>query len=239
MIGTPEARRRARALVPVLGLLGGLATMMACGDDTDVTAILPITPVVAVFKDSTFDFTTLATYAMPDTVAHLTPLTGTALPVTTQFDAEILSRVRLNLANRGYVQVANPTVQQPNFVVLVGTTATTNYNAFVGYSWFGAYGYSTAWGWFGPGFNNAWIINYPWYSFVGVTAYNQGSILVTIIPTSSINTANQTFKAAWAGVATSVLVNPALTSATIDGVIDQMFTLSPYLVAPTVIVTPH
>jgi hypothetical protein len=91
--------------------------------------------------------------------------------------------------------------------------------------------------WYAPGFTAAWGLTYPWYSLQGVTAYDRGSLIVTIVPTSSIDPVNRTVKAAWAGAATSVLIDPNVTSATISAAIDQMFALSPYLV-PGPLVTP-
>jgi hypothetical protein len=71
----------------------------------------------------------------------------------------------------------------------------------------------------------------------GVTAFDRGTLIVTIVPTSSIDQANETIQAAWAGVATGVL-NGSITSLTITTAIDKMFALSPYLVATPVVVNP-
>ena len=88
MIETVGAGRRTRALTPMVRIVVGLAGLAGLGAcETNNSVIVPaVTKVVAVFKDSSFDFTTLHTFAMPDTVVHFTPVTGTPLVVTRDFD---------------------------------------------------------------------------------------------------------------------------------------------------------
>lgn len=234
MIGRTKARRRSRSPLRLIGLLaafGGSVSLSACDDsDSNLVGVLPGTAAVATFKDSTFNFSTLRTFAMPDTVIHFAPVTGTPIAVSRQFDQTALDRVRQDLIARGYTQVTTPQTVRPDFVVLVGATATTNYNAFVGYNWFGVWGFYSGWGWYAPGFSTAWGIVYPWYSVVGVTAYDRGTLIVDLIPTLTVNPTARTVRSAWAGVATSLL-NGTVTSSTVTAAIDQMFAMSPYLTA--------
>jgi hypothetical protein len=235
MIDTRQGRRRARALLPTAGLLaalGGLAGLSGCNNDNNNLVTPIIDKVVTVFKDSSFNFTTLHTFAMPDTVVHFNPVTGTPLEVSRDFDQATLDRVRQDFIARGYTEVTNPQTVRPDFVVLVGATATQTYNAFVGYSWFSVWGFYSGWGWFAPGFNTTWGIVYPWFGVVGVTAFDRGSLVVDLIPTSTVNTTNRTIKSAWTGVATSLL-DGTINQSTIDAAIDEMFRLSPYLTAST------
>jgi hypothetical protein len=236
MIGTTRAWRRARTLVPVICLAGGLVGMAACNDD-DIN--VPVAGVIT-FKDSTFNFTTLHTFAMPDTVIHFNPVTGTPLAVSREFDATILSQVRQNFLSRGYTQIARPDITRPDFEVLVGVTATTNFNAFVSFSWFSLWGSKPVWGWFTPGFDNSWGFFFPWAVAVGPTAFDRGTLIVTLVPTSSIDVVNKTFRPAWAGVATALLnsdIGIPITATTISLAIDQMFVLSPYLTASAPLVS--
>jgi hypothetical protein len=232
MIWTSGARRRARTLLPVIGLVGGLAGMAACSDGDLFNVVVP--PInngaVLTFKDSTFNFTTLHTFAMPDTVIHFAPVTGNAIDISRQYDAVLLNQVRQDFLARGYTQVADPKTVKPDFVVLVGATATQNYNAWVGYSWYGVWGFYPGWGWYAPGFDTSWGIVFPWYPVVGVTAYDRGTILVTLIPTLSVNPLAKSITPAWAGVATGLL-NGTVTSTTITNAVDAMFAQSPYLTA--------
>jgi hypothetical protein len=236
MFGSSGAERPRRARLCVASCLAGLGVVLglaACEDNANF--VRPISArAVTVFKDSTFNFTTLRTFAMPDTVVHFNPVTGTPLAVTRQFDQVALDRVRQNLLVRGFTQVANPATTQPDFVVLVAATAVPSYNAWIGYSWFSVWGFSPVWRWFQPGFTTAWTIVYPWFAVVGTTSYERGTLIVDVIPTSSVNPATRTIRSAWAGVATSLL-DGIIDANAVTAAIDQMFALSPYL---TVTVPP-
>ena len=228
MIGTTSSSSRTRAVCAAIGVMGLLGGLVACDGDDDFTG--PTVGVTTV-RDETFDFTRMRTFAMPDTVVHFAPLTGTALEVTRQFDRVALDEVRQNLLLRGYTQVADPSTTRPDFVVLVGSTATTNYDAWVAYPWYGYWGFYSGWGWYTPGFTTSWSLVYPWYPVVGVTAYDRGTMLVTMVPTLSVNPLNTTINASWAGVA-SALLNGTVTNEVVAAAVDRMFELSPYLTAP-------
>lgn len=120
---------------------------------------------------------------------------------------------------------------RPDFVVLVSATATTNYNAFVGYPWFTTWGFYSGLSSFNPGFNASWAIVYPWFPVVGTTAFDRGTLLVDLVPTKSVNPTAETVSAAWTGAATAAL-NGAVTQDVVTASIDKMFQLSPYLTAP-------
>jgi Domain of unknown function (DUF4136) len=229
MLERPTARRHIRTLVPLAALLGVLGGV-AC-DDSNNVVIPVVTSGVVVFKDSSFDFTTLHTFSLPDTVVHLFPLSGTQLEISRQFDLTAINQVRRDLRARGYTEITNGSIR-PDFVVLVGATATTNYNAFVGYPWFSYWGFFRGWAWFTPGFSTTWGIVYPWFSVVGATAFDRGTLIVDLIPTESVNTTARTIRSAWVGLATALL-NPGVTSATVAAAVDRMFQLSPYLTATT------
>jgi hypothetical protein len=235
MFGTWEAgRTRRTARRTAVGALVGLGIVAGVGacDDDDLNLIAPVTTrAVAVFRDPTFNFSVLRTFAMPDTVIRFNPVSGAPLPVTRAFDQTALNRVRQNLFARGYVEVPNAAVTRPDFVVLVSTTAVENFNAWVGYPWFSVWGFFPGWGWFTPGFNSNWTIIYPWFTTVGVTAYDRGTLIVDLIPTSSVSQPNRTIRSAWAGVATALL-DGTITANSVNAAIDQMFALSPYLTVP-------
>jgi hypothetical protein len=242
MTAPQGARRRGWSLVRTTGVLAALIGLgaLACNDSDDdfVNIVEPvISDIVATFKDSTFDYATLHTFAMPDTVVHFAPATGTPAAVSRQFDRQILDQVRADFKARGYVEVTDPRSNTPNFVVLVGATATTNYNAWVGYSWYGLWGFYPGWGWYAPGFGTDWGIIYPWYRTVGVTAYTRGTLVVDLIPTVSVNPLAKTINSAWAGVATGLL-DGTESSARISAAIDEMFRQSPYLTAAPPVPTP-
>ena len=227
MNGTTSGSSRTRALWAMIGVVGLMGGPVACDDDDDFTG--PTVGVTAV-RDQAFDFTKMRTFAMPDTVVHYAPLTGTPLEVSRQFDRAALDEVRQNLLLRGYTQVADPSTTRPDFVVLVGATATTNYDAWVAYPWYGYWGFYSGWDWYAPGFTSTWSLVYPWYPVVGVTAYDRGTMLVTMVPTLSVNPVNTSINASWAGVATALL-NGTVTDDVVAAAVDRMFELSPYLTA--------
>lgn len=230
MIGTTEARRRGSTLLAAIAVVGVFGAMAACSDDDDI--IIP-TAAVRTFADSSFNFATLHTFSMPDTVAHFAPLTGTPLAVSNQFDATILAQVRTDLLARGYTEVTASTTVRPDFVVLTGVSATQNYNAFLTSNWSTYWGYWSGWGWVGVPIDPAWTIVYPWYPVVGVTAFDRGTLVVTIVPTGpQINPllGAKEIQAAWAGVATTLLGDGSSpTQAGVQTAINIMFQQSPYL----------
>jgi hypothetical protein len=235
MIGTPQFERRTWTALRAAGLVVGVAGLLAtaaCGDDGDIN-LVAITPVpvgnfVTTFKDSTFNFTTLHTFAMPDTVVHLQPLTGTPDVVSRDFDRTILDRTRQDFLARGYTQVTPTTSLIPDFVVLVGAAATDNFDAFANSNFFAIWGSSPVWV-FQPAFNNSWILVSPWNVVVGPTSFARGTLIITLIPTLSVNPLAQSIRAAWAGVGTGAL--GLQNNATITAAIDEMFRQSPYLTA--------
>ena len=164
--------------------------LTACEDDDDVTAVVITQPITAgavtTFVDTMFNFQTLRTFAMPDTVIHFAPATGTPLPVSREFDRTILDRVRQDFLGRGYILDTDPANVAPDFVVLVGTTATENYMPWVSYSWYATWGFYAGWGFYVPGFDASWGIVYP-YATVGVTPFSRGTLIVDLIPTLSVN----------------------------------------------------
>ena len=219
--------RRMCTLLPAIGLLTGMA--VACDDDDDIVGVIP-TPVVRTVRDPAFNFANLKTFAMPDTVAHFAPLSGTAIAVSREFDRTVLDQVKANLLARGYQQVTTPQTTAPDFVVLVGATASQTYDAYATYSWYPYYGYYSGWGWYAPGFTSDWTIVYPFYASVGVTTLERGTFLVTLVPTVTVNPLGKQLNAEWAGTATSLL-NGGATDNLVKAAVDEMFAQSPYLVA--------
>jgi hypothetical protein len=240
MIGTPQSGRHTWTTLRVASLVvgvAGLLTTAACGDSTDLNLVPVAIPsnIVTTFHDSTFNFGALATFAMPDTVVHFAPVVGSPSPISRDFDATILGRVRQDFVSRGYQDISvqiNPGAQTPDFIVLVGATESDNYNAFIGYPWFTIWGFSPVWAWYQPGFNNSWTIVFPWGQVVGTTAYPRGTLVVTLIPTATVNPLAASIGAKWAGVATGLAAGTQ-TNASITAAIDEMFRQSPYLQAVT------
>jgi len=233
MIGTPQFGRHTWTTLRAAGLVvgvAGLLTTAACGDDGDINLVPVVVPnnIVTTFKDSTFNFTVLHTFAMPDTVVHFAPVVGAPVPISRDFDRTILDRTRQDFLARGYTDVTNSGIQA-DFIVLVGTTESDNFNAFVTNNFFTIWGFSPVWI-FNPAFDNSWTLVYPWFPVVGVTSYERGTLVITLIPTLTVNPLAKNIQAEWAGVATG-LANGTQTNASVTAAIDEMFRQSPYLTA--------
>ena len=138
----------------------------------------------ATFADSSFDFTTLHTFAMADTVAHLANVGVNPVATTTAFDQTILAQVRADLLARGYIEITEPSTTRPDFVVLTGVSASDNYNAFITSNWFTFWGLSPVWGWVPGGVDPSWTIIYPWFNPGTVVTFQRSTLIVTIVPTT-------------------------------------------------------
>jgi len=229
MFGKTEARRRGSTLLAAIAVVGVFGAMAACSDDNDI--IIPSGSVVT-FADSSFDFTTLHTFALADTVAHLTNIGVNPVATTTAFDQTILSQVRADLLARGYTEVAEPSATRPDFVVLTGVSASDNYNAFITTNWFTFWGVSPVWTWVPGGVDPSWTIIYPWFNPGSVVTFQRSTLIVTIVPTTlQVNPliAQKEIRAVWAGVATSLLGQQNITQANVQNAINIMFQQSPYL----------
>ena len=228
MIGKTEARRRGSTLLAAIAVVGLFGAMAACSDDDDI--IIPAGSVTT-FADSSFDFTTLHTFAMPDTVAHLANVGVNPVPVTDAFDQTILAQVRADLLARGYTEVDARTTR-PDFEVLTGVSASDNYNAFITANWFTYWGSSPVWGWLPGGVDPSWTIIYPWFNPGTVVTFQRTTLIVTIVPTLPVVNpllAQRELRAAWAGVATSLLGQQNISQANVQNAINIMFQQSPYL----------
>jgi len=229
MFGKTEARRRGSTLLAAIAVVGVFGAMAACSDDNDI--IIPAGSVVT-FADSSFDFTTLHTFALADTVAHLTNIGVNPVATTTAFDQTILSQVRADLLARGYTEIAEPSATRPDFVVLTGVSASDNYNAFITSNWFTYWGVSPVWTWLPGGVDPSWTIIYPWFNPGSVVTFQRSTLIVTIVPTTvQVNPliAQKQIRAVWAGVATSLLGQQNITQTNVQNAINIMFQQSPYL----------
>src|SRR5215469_6227870 len=82
--------------------------------------------------DASASFSTLRTYALPDSIQEVASSRGQPLPIDHSYDAQILARVAANLDAIGLHRV-NPTAATPDVDVLVTFTA-TRYIEYTSYS---------------------------------------------------------------------------------------------------------
>jgi len=214
--------------VVIAAAMVGTAAVMGCVGEPIVN--VPASGIVMTFNDGSVDFGGLTTFAMPDTVVHYGPTDGVS-DLPRQFDSVALRRVRQDFLARGYTEVADPVRNKPSFIVLVGAIATTDYRPWTPYNWYSMWGFYPGWGWYSPGFNSDWMIFFPWSVVFSGMVVDRGTIVVTLIPTTSVNQINKSVKSAWAGLATSELDDVPLSADGVRFAIDEMFRQSPFLVA--------
>jgi hypothetical protein len=207
----------------LLAALGLLTALGACTPGTDITAAE--SDVIVTNYDQEFDFASLKTFAMRDTVAHLTE-DGTDDPnLSRDNDSLVVALVKENFEAVGYEWVdadSSSTAPEPDFAVLIAATSTD----FVNTNW-GCGGY---WGGYPPGWGWGW----PGYGCGGPpttsVAFSTGTLIVAMIDPDLVDDGAEDIPLPWDSEMNGVLndtsasVRQRLTSG-----INQMFKQSPYL----------
>ena len=216
--------RRARRTISTA--LAALLSLLACSVDTVSPDALDL--VVAV-RDPATDFAALRTFAMPDTIVHLSEVVTSIedVPISRAHDAEILRLVAENFEARGYVRETNPRVNRPDFIVLVGAVASEHFVAYASYPWYDWWGFYPGFAYY-SGFSADYGVFYPWAGTVGGYAWRQGTVIVDAIDARVVDTTAKRVRSMWVGALNGVL-NDSNASARLESGIDDMFTLSPYL----------
>lgn len=210
------------------GVLAGMASALAC--EADGITAGERQDIVAAFRDADTEFDIIATYALPDSVVHLTTDRAAETPaeLTRELDDRILARVRTHLDGLGYEREPEPERNPIDVVVLVSAIAAPNFTSWANYPWFDWWGFfpGFAFGAFGP----AWSIEYPWSDEAVAFEYAVGTILIEMIDARSIDEPNQQVHAVWSGAANGVLSPGAdAEEARVVSAINEVFALSPYL----------
>lgn len=209
------------------GVLAGVASALAC--DADTITVGERQEIVAAFRDTGTEFGVIATYALPDSVVHLTTdRAAEPAEITRELDGRILARVRTHLDGLGYDHEPEPDRNPIDVVVLVSAIAAPDFTSWANYPWF------DWWGFF-PGFAFAafeptWGIEYPWSDDAIAFEYDIGTILIEMIDARSIDESNQQVHAVWSGAVNGILgVETDAQEARVMNAIDEVFALSPYL----------
>ena len=173
--------------------------------------------------DASASFTTLRTYALPDTIQEVASAHGQPLAMDHSYDAQILARVAANLDAIGLRRV-DPTTDTPDVDVLVTFTATR-------YTEYTSYSFCNLWpGWAGfSGYDPSWGVNYP-YGNASVTVLDAGSLRIEMLDRRTANPSSKQLTAIWNASIDGVLTGDnASTAERIEKGIDQAFAQSPYL----------
>jgi Domain of unknown function (DUF4136) len=175
--------------------------------------------------DSSASFSTLRTYALPDTIQEVASAHGQPLPVDHSYDTRILARVASNLDAIGLRQV-DPAAESPDVNVLVTFTATR-------YTEYTSYPFYDLWpGWAGfEGYDGSWGVYYPWaYGTASVTVIDAGSLRIEMLDHRTANPSTKQLTAIWNASVDGVLAGDKVSIVQrIEKGIDQAFAQSPYL----------
>lgn len=214
----PRAIFRGWGRLAVLGL--GLS-VGACYPGDGPTNVEDLDVVMTV-HDEDVTFSSFQTYAMPDTVVHITgPEVGEGIdiiPLTREYDEMILDLAADNMAAAGYMrEVDLEDALDADLVLLVGAIGTEKTQYWVGGGWWGWWGYYPGY----PGYGWGWP---PYY--YGSTTLEQGTLMLTLLdPTGG---EGQEGKVVWSGIVRGLLGYSGAQGRITES-INQMFTQSPYL----------
>jgi uncharacterized protein DUF4136 len=202
---TRAAGRLRRSAITAV-LVGCGLTLLSCypGDELNPSD----TDIVATFQAPGFDFATVSTYAMPDSVAHSDG--STVIHQEGPYDQQILSRVAAGLDAMGFTRVIDPNAAD----VLVTNFATET-------QWVagGCYDY-WYWGWYYP---------YGGYCYPTYYTYETGTVVTMMFIRVAGTTTPQS--PIWVSAINGLTTGQSSASITqrINTNIDQAFTQSPYL----------
>lgn len=191
-------------------LLAASAAVAACYPSPDLT-VEDFDTVVTVVADSAV-FGGYSTYFMPDTVFQR-PADGGATRV---FDDLIISDIRRNMAQLGYVHEADPESNPPDLLVAASAITRDQYTAYLG------------WPYFGQGWGGQFV-----YPTVGVSyLYTLGTIIIDLADAEDFDPEDEDVAVLWTASISGPLQGKQANRGTrITNGIDQAFAQSPYLKA--------
>ena len=196
---------RAWALAGVIAGLG-LVAGLSCTPGSEITA--SESDVVATTHDKAFDFGAVTTYALSDSIVHITD--GASDLLSRNYDAQILSLVTDNLDALGWAAVVDPSTA--DVVVLISATATANFSYYYSY-----------WGWYYPGYCPGCYWGYPTATY----SYTTGTLLIQMFHPEDTDTK---VAGLWIAALNGVLDDSAANKQTrLTRGINQAFDQSPYL----------
>jgi hypothetical protein len=207
--------------IAAAALLGGVA---ACySGEIDSLGELDL---VLTFFDSTANFESIATYAMPDTIIRFDGMGGGDDEGNPRVDPQILAAVAAELDALGYMRIDETSATPPDVVVLLMSNRTdTAY-------WYGA-GWWDYWGWYPgwnpwyPGWGGGYYPGYPWAPLYAGTQ-SRGSLLMTMIDPSGATGAE--IPVIWSSIINGLFESSDASVLTrFRGLIRQAFDQSPYL----------
>lgn len=172
--------------------------------------------------DSDYNFTTPATFAMPNNVVLIDRETienpGSTPPFVDFIIGQvILNRIRSNMTSRGYTQVSE--FNDPDLIIL--PSIAVGDRVFFDYDWW-------FWGWYYPNFSPEWDWTYPGYLPSVITSVETGTVLIQLTNPKGLTPQNQ-IPVHWISVINGVVTGSSGDNSNrIVRGIDQAFVQSPY-----------
>lgn len=153
-----------------------------------------------------FDFSTIRTFYLVDTVVHITESSeiSSSSSIDRGIDQFILDQVAANLIRLGYTRITSLTGSPPDFLVTTSALTVENINAYYDY-WWNYWGWWEGWGNWYPGYAGGW---YPWgYGFLWTYSekYTIGTLLVEMSLPKSPKMDEKRFPLIWMGALNGVL----------------------------------
>jgi hypothetical protein len=173
--------------------------------------------------DPAASFSTLRTYALPDSIQEVASHGGQPLPMDHSYDTRILASVEANLNAIGLRRV-DPASETADADVLVTFTATR-------YTEYTSYPFYDVWpGWNGfSGYDASWGIDYPW-AYGSATILDAGSLRIEMLDQRTANPSTKQLTAIWTASVDGVLAGDKESIVQrIEKGIDQAFAQSSYL----------
>lgn len=197
-------------------LLGVAVLMTACYPGEGVTNVEQV-DVVITTHDEDVDFATYQTYAMQDTVVHITGDDDSGIvDLPRAYDDLILDEIAQNMADAGYTRLTGAAAPDADLVLLVGAIGTSRTEWYVSGGWWGYWGYYPGY----PGYGWGWP---PYYGSVTI---EQASVMLFLLDPNNAGPTNASL--VWAAAGRGLLGYPAPQNRIVSS-INQMFTQSPYL----------
>jgi len=167
--------------------------------------------------DTSFDFQTLSTFAIPDTVVKITGNLASGEPiefVNQAYATIVVNSIRENLTNDGWTEVAKNA--NPDVIILPSTIQSTTTVYYYDYGYWGWYYPYSYWGWYYP---------YPIYG----GSYTSGSVFIQMTYPAG-QTASDNIPVIWTAILNGLLEGStsSIQSRVVSG-INTSFQASPYL----------
>lgn len=208
-----------------LATLGLVLSGAACYPEDGPTNVQDL-DVVLTIHDQDVDFAEFATYAMPDTVLHVSgDEDDDIIDLPRTYDDMILQLVADNMEDAGYVREMDPQTNEADLILLVGAIGTEKTDYWASGGWWGYWGWYPGWGYPGyPGYGPGYGWGYPPY--VGSTTFEQGTLVLTLVDPLAGD--DEELPVIWSGAGRGLL-NYGGAEGRITSSINQMFSQSPYL----------